>query len=104
MQHKVKAFFNITENDSFEAGCQALMEITGLGKLRPNMILMGYKENWRTCNEEELQQYFNVIQLVTCFSIIICGLTHSLQITIYWTAWYSFMKKYCNSKMFFIVK
>jgi solute carrier family 12 sodium/potassium/chloride transporter 2 len=61
IRHKVKAFFNITENDSFEAGCQALMEITGLGKLRPNMILMGYKENWRTCNEEELQQYFNVI-------------------------------------------
>jgi solute carrier family 12 sodium/potassium/chloride transporter 2 len=74
----VKAFFNITENDSFEAGCQALMEITGLGKLRPNMILMGYKENWRTCDEEELQQYFNVIQLVTCFSLTICGLTLSL--------------------------
>jgi solute carrier family 12 sodium/potassium/chloride transporter 2 len=63
------------------------MEITGLGKLRPNMILMGYKENWKTCNEEELQQYFNVIQLVTCFSITICGLTLPFQITVYWTAW-----------------
>jgi hypothetical protein len=60
----VKAFFNIVEDDSFEAGSQALMQLSGLGKLRPNMILMGYKANWRTCDREELQQYFNVIQLV----------------------------------------
>jgi solute carrier family 12 sodium/potassium/chloride transporter 2 len=76
----VKAFFNITQNDSFEAGCQSLMEITGLGKLRPNMILMGYKENWRTCGEEERQQYFNVIQLVICFSVTIINLTFPLQL------------------------
>jgi solute carrier family 12 sodium/potassium/chloride transporter 2 len=62
IRHKVKAFFNIIEDDSFEAGSQALMQISGLGKLRPNMILMGYKGNWRTCDPEELKQYFNVIQ------------------------------------------
>ncbi|XP_021936563.1 bumetanide-sensitive sodium-(potassium)-chloride cotransporter-like isoform X2 [Zootermopsis nevadensis] len=61
IRHKVKAFFCITEDDSFEAGCQVLMQISGLGKLRPNMILMGYKGNWRTCDPEELKQYFNVI-------------------------------------------
>ncbi|KAJ4451627.1 hypothetical protein ANN_03096, partial [Periplaneta americana] len=61
IRHKTKAFFNITEDDSFEAGSQALMQISGLGKLRPNMILMGYKGNWRTCDREELKQYFNVI-------------------------------------------
>ncbi|PNF22995.1 hypothetical protein B7P43_G10392 [Cryptotermes secundus] len=61
IRHKVKAFFNIVEDDSFEAGSQALMQISGLGKLRPNMILMGYKGNWRTCDREELKQYFNVI-------------------------------------------
>jgi solute carrier family 12 sodium/potassium/chloride transporter 2 len=61
----VKAFFSIINDDSFEAGSQALMQISGLGKLRPNMVLMGYKGNWRTCDPEELMQYFNVIQYVS---------------------------------------
>jgi solute carrier family 12 sodium/potassium/chloride transporter 2 len=74
----VKAFFNIIEDNSFEAGSQALMQLSGLGKLRPNMILMGYKANWRTCDREELQQYFNVIQLVTRFFTEIFMLTLSL--------------------------
>ncbi|PSN39492.1 Bumetanide-sensitive sodium-(potassium)-chloride cotransporter [Blattella germanica] len=61
IKHKVKAFFNITEDNNFEDGAWALMQISGLGKLRPNMVLMGYKSNWRTCDREELKQYFNVI-------------------------------------------
>jgi hypothetical protein len=82
----VKAFFNIVEDDSFEAGSQALMQISGLGKLRPNMILMGYKGNWRTCDREELKQYFNVIQLVICFCTKKFTLTLSL-----------LLKRNCNS-------
>ncbi|KAJ9588117.1 hypothetical protein L9F63_018508, partial [Diploptera punctata] len=61
LDHKVKAFFNITENENFESGSWALMQLSGLGKLRPNMVLMGYKANWRTCERDELKQYFNVI-------------------------------------------
>jgi hypothetical protein len=62
IEHKVKAFFNLAEDDNFEAGSWSLMQISGLGKLRPNMVLMGYKNNWKTCDREELKQYFNVIQ------------------------------------------
>lgn len=43
-------------------GAQALMQLSGLGKMKPNMVLMGYKRDWNTCPEEELNAYFGVIQ------------------------------------------
>lgn len=38
------------------------MQLSGLGKMKPNMVLMGYKRDWNTCPEEELNAYFGVIQ------------------------------------------
>jgi len=43
------------------------MQISGLGKLRPNMVLMGYKGDWakkgsNMINKQDLKEYFNVIQ------------------------------------------
>jgi hypothetical protein len=33
-----------------------------MGKLRPNMVLMGFKNNWLTCDEREVFDYFNAVQ------------------------------------------
>jgi solute carrier family 12 sodium/potassium/chloride transporter 2 len=50
------------DNLSLEQGIAALMQITGIGKLAPNVILMGYKTNWSTCDHKDLEEYFNVLQ------------------------------------------
>ncbi len=50
------------ENESFEIGCKSIMQTCGLGKLRPNMVLMGYKGDWQRCDKKEFKEYFNVIQ------------------------------------------
>lgn len=50
---------------SLERGASALMQATGVGKLAPNVVLMGYKTEWASCNNrKELQEYFNVLQFV----------------------------------------
>lgn len=49
-------------NGSFETAAQALMQIAGLGKLKPNTVLLGYKSDWQTCPREDLDHYFNLIQ------------------------------------------
>eukprot|EP00058_Branchiostoma_floridae_P024265 XP_002609755.1 hypothetical protein BRAFLDRAFT_78583 [Branchiostoma floridae] len=36
-------------------------KLTGMGKMRPNSILMGYKHNWRSCTYEEIDDYVGVI-------------------------------------------
>lgn len=59
--HKIKAFFNVVDGLGFEEGSRALLQSTGIGKLKPNVILMGYKSDWRTCNTDDLLAYFNVL-------------------------------------------
>lgn len=59
---KVKAFYNVVEGLDFETGVRALIQTSGVGKLAPNILLMGYKSDWRTCNHQDLVSYFNVLQ------------------------------------------
>ncbi|KAL7639363.1 UNVERIFIED_CONTAM: hypothetical protein RMT77_009864 [Armadillidium vulgare] len=60
-KHKIKAFYSLVEANDLEEGAKFLFQLVGLGKLRPNMILMGYKSNWRQCDKEELKSYFNTL-------------------------------------------
>ncbi|XP_076339954.1 solute carrier family 12 member 2-like isoform X4 [Tachypleus tridentatus] len=60
-ERKIKAFYSLVEEESFSHGVRSLVQLVGLGKLRPNVLLMGYKHNWQVCNEEEVLEYFNVI-------------------------------------------
>jgi len=62
--NRVKAFFNVVDDMSFEDGAKALLQASGVGKLRPNILLLGYKSNWSTGNAHELKEYFTTIQLV----------------------------------------
>lgn len=50
------------DDTNFETGATALLQTTGIGKLTPNVLMMGYKNDWATCPHEELLAYFNVLQ------------------------------------------
>ena len=56
----MKAFHAVTRNSSFTEGVRAAIELQGLGKLAPNMVMLGFKEDWR---EEvvEAGEYFLAI-------------------------------------------
>ncbi|KAL1459489.1 hypothetical protein WDU94_011466 [Cyamophila willieti] len=62
--HKIKAFYNHVDEDEFDVGAKALLQCSGMGKLRPNLLMMGYKTNWTQATRQELQIYFNVIHMV----------------------------------------
>jgi len=40
------------------------MQTVGLGKLKPNIVMLGYKSNWFKCSSQDLNMYFNVLQYV----------------------------------------
>lgn len=69
-KHHVKGFYALIDGEDFEAGTRALMQATGIGKLKPNIILMGYKSDWQTCERKELVQYFNVMHKVSSMLFI----------------------------------
>ncbi|XP_012533277.1 bumetanide-sensitive sodium-(potassium)-chloride cotransporter isoform X3 [Monomorium pharaonis] len=60
-QQRIKSFYHLVDDLSLERGAAALMQATGIGKLAPNVVLMGYKTHWSTCNHTDLQEYFNTL-------------------------------------------
>lgn len=59
---KVRAFSASVHGFSFESGARALMQAAGVGRLAPNVLLMGYKADWATAPPADLESYFNVLQ------------------------------------------
>ncbi|KAJ8973377.1 hypothetical protein NQ317_007190 [Molorchus minor] len=59
--HKFKAFYMQVDGLTFESGAKALLKACGIGKLRPNILMMGYKSDWQSCPRDELHQYFEVL-------------------------------------------
>jgi solute carrier family 12 sodium/potassium/chloride transporter 2 len=41
-----------------------MLGLTGVGKVKPNILMMGYKNDWLTCDRNALDQYVLTIQLV----------------------------------------
>lgn len=60
-QRRFKAFFSHVDGLSFEAGCRVLMQCSGIGKLVPNVVMIGFKQDWQKCSREDLLQYFNIL-------------------------------------------
>ncbi|XP_016113854.1 solute carrier family 12 member 10, tandem duplicate 3 [Sinocyclocheilus grahami] len=60
-QRKVRSFFTSFTADSLKEGAHHLMQASGLGKLKPNTVVLGYKMDWQECKPQSLQDYVNTI-------------------------------------------
>ncbi|XP_060071216.1 solute carrier family 12 member 3-like [Ylistrum balloti] len=58
----IKAFYNSVVTPTLRIGAQVLMQAVGIGKLRPNTIIMGYKSDWQKADGYEVDDYYNIIQ------------------------------------------
>lgn len=58
---KIKGFYQPIDGMSFEDGVHALIQTSGVGKLSPNIVLMGYKSDWMSCPVKDLLTYYNVL-------------------------------------------
>jgi len=58
-EKKVHGFYNVLQNKSFEDGALACLSLSGLGKLAPNMLLMGFKSDCYQDTDRTIQ-YVNV--------------------------------------------
>ncbi|XP_046634308.1 bumetanide-sensitive sodium-(potassium)-chloride cotransporter-like [Daphnia pulicaria] len=55
--HKTKSFYSLMDNISFPNGVGALLQATGVGKMKPNILLLGYQSEWRTHRNNEIDDY-----------------------------------------------
>lgn len=61
-ENKIKAFQAVTTAPSLRMGVQSMMHLAGLGKMRPNTVVMGFKNNWTNKKYlSEVVDYLGVI-------------------------------------------
>lgn len=62
-RRKVKAFYCPVATPSMVTGVQSLTQLSGLSKLRPNILLMGFKNNWTADGmQSQVIEYFRIIK------------------------------------------
>uniref|UniRef100_A0A8C1VPU1 Solute carrier family 12 member 10, tandem duplicate 3 n=1 Tax=Cyprinus carpio TaxID=7962 RepID=A0A8C1VPU1_CYPCA len=82
-QRKVRSFYTSFTADSLKEGAHHLMQASGLGKLKPNTLFLGYKINWQECKPESLQDYVNTISdaFDSSYGIAILRMMDGLDVT-----------------------
>ena len=63
LANQIKAFYCLFRNDSFSEGVRAAIELSGLGKLSPNMMLIGFNNKWQT-DLDHAKDYFKTLKTV----------------------------------------
>uniref|UniRef100_A0A8C3V4S6 Solute carrier family 12 member 3 n=1 Tax=Catharus ustulatus TaxID=91951 RepID=A0A8C3V4S6_CATUS len=61
-KRKIKAFYTDVVAEDLRSGVQMLIQAAGLGKMRPNILVLGYKRNWRTASPQSLEDYVGILQ------------------------------------------
>ncbi|XP_053405857.1 solute carrier family 12 member 3-like isoform X2 [Mercenaria mercenaria] len=60
-KRRIKGFYSVTIAPDFRQGARSLMQNVGIGKLKPNILMMGFKSTWKTESPESMDAYFSVI-------------------------------------------
>ncbi|XP_043910677.1 solute carrier family 12 member 2-like [Protopterus annectens] len=61
IQHKKKAFYSAVCAEDFRQGVHYLIQASGLGRMKPNTLVLGFKTDWMSCNSKDLENYVNII-------------------------------------------
>ncbi|KAM6351591.1 solute carrier family 12 member 1 isoform 2-T2 [Alca torda] len=60
-KNKRKAFYAAVAADSFRDGVKSLLQASGLGRMKPNTLVIGFKKDWRNATATQVENYVGVI-------------------------------------------
>nr|XP_019586252.1 PREDICTED: solute carrier family 12 member 1 isoform X2 [Rhinolophus sinicus] len=69
IKNKIKAFYAAVAADCFRDGVRSLLQASGLGRMKPNTLVIGYKKNWRKAPLTEIENYVGIIHDAFDFEI-----------------------------------
>ncbi|KAI0979585.1 hypothetical protein GJ496_004731 [Pomphorhynchus laevis] len=59
---RIKLFYSQVVATDLRSGVRALIQCTGIGACKPNVVVLGYKHDWaNSANIAETENYFNII-------------------------------------------
>ncbi|XP_045427077.1 solute carrier family 12 member 2 isoform X5 [Pipistrellus kuhlii] len=60
IKNKMKAFYAPVHADDLREGAQYLMQAAGLGRMKPNTLVLGFKKDWLQADMRDVDMYINV--------------------------------------------
>ncbi|XP_056889653.1 solute carrier family 12 member 2-like [Takifugu flavidus] len=80
---RMKAFYSTVFADNLRHGTQFLLQAVGLGRLKPNTLVMGFKNNWSDGDMRHVEIYINTIHdaFDLQFGVVILRLKDGLDIS-----------------------
>uniref|UniRef100_A0A8D2ITA8 Solute carrier family 12 member 1 n=1 Tax=Varanus komodoensis TaxID=61221 RepID=A0A8D2ITA8_VARKO len=60
-KNKRRAFYAGVAADSFRDGVKSLLQASGLGRMKPNTLVLGFKKDWRRATAVQVENYMGVI-------------------------------------------
>uniref|UniRef100_A0A3Q2YZW8 Solute carrier family 12 member 3 n=1 Tax=Hippocampus comes TaxID=109280 RepID=A0A3Q2YZW8_HIPCM len=58
---RIKAFYAPVFSDTLRHGAHFLLQSVGLGRLKPNTLVLGFKNNWMEGQMNDVETYINII-------------------------------------------
>uniref|UniRef100_W5MMC0 Solute carrier family 12 member 3 n=1 Tax=Lepisosteus oculatus TaxID=7918 RepID=W5MMC0_LEPOC len=60
-RRKIKSFYRGVVAEDLRSGVQMLLQAAGLGRIQPNVLVMGFKRNWQRDRPSSLENYIGII-------------------------------------------
>ncbi|KAM3821716.1 solute carrier family 12 member 3-like [Vipera latastei] len=60
-KRKIHAFYNYITIGDLRSGARSFMQVSGLGRLKPNTVVLGYKNDWQIDSPQNLENYVGII-------------------------------------------
>ncbi|KAG9475127.1 hypothetical protein GDO78_003538 [Eleutherodactylus coqui] len=70
-KRKIRAFYTGLIADDLRSGAQMLIQASGLGSMKPNVLFLGYKKNWQSSHPRNIESYVAILHDAFDFN---CGL------------------------------
>ncbi|KAK9958911.1 hypothetical protein ABG768_011009 [Culter alburnus] len=60
-KRRIKAFYHNVVADDLRVGVRMLLQSAGLGRMKPNVLVMGFKKNWRKAQPSDVENYVGIL-------------------------------------------
>ncbi|XP_008833144.1 solute carrier family 12 member 3 isoform X5 [Nannospalax galili] len=71
-KRKIKAFYSDVIAEDLRSGVQILMQASGLGRIRPNILVIGFKKNWQSAHPATVEDYIGILHDAFDFNYGVC--------------------------------
>ncbi|XP_049642077.1 solute carrier family 12 member 3 isoform X2 [Suncus etruscus] len=73
-KRKIKAFYSDIIAEDLRSGVQVLMQASGLGRMKPNILVLGFKKDWQSAHPATVEDYIGILHDAFDFNYGVCVL------------------------------